>query len=151
LVTTFFFFNLLLSTKDILTGHPLIYLSDFTFIEGRFLKFSFLVIALSLSGLPPFLGFFTKFFIFTGIVFINYIFLVLFFIFYSLYTSVYYLRLFKQFFFISFTSSNKRFFKENSRLDILNFIFLGLLCSGCFIHNFIFDFCGYYILCLTSF
>lgn len=97
---TFFFFFILFYTKNILTGNLIFYISQISFIKNKYVIISLLVLFMSLAGLPPFLGFFTKFFIFTGIIFVNYIYIIIFFIFYTLYSSIYYLRIIKQLFFL---------------------------------------------------
>jgi NADH:ubiquinone oxidoreductase subunit 2 (subunit N) len=109
LLITFFFFLILFFTRNILTGNHLIYISDLIFIKDTYINLIFIIIFLSLSGFPPFLGFFSKFFIFSGIVFLNYINYVFFLIFYSIYSSVYYFRILKQLLFLNLKNKNNIF------------------------------------------
>ena len=109
-IMTFFFFILLFFTRNILTGNFLYYVSQFSFFKNKYAIWASAILFLSLAGIPPFIGFFSKFFIFSGIIFINFFFIICFFIFYSLISAIYYLRILKQMFFLKFTNSNLKFY-----------------------------------------
>lgn len=151
LLTTFLFFSVLFFTRNLLTGFLIFYISELSFIKNKLIIIFLIILFFSLSGLPPFLGFFGKFFIFSGILFINYFFVIFFFIFYSLYASIYYLRLIKQLFFIDLKYKNKVFYFYTSiyiRI-VLNFLFFTFFTSF-FTHNYLFRYCYFYILYLTT-
>ena len=125
LLTTFLFFSVLFFTRNLLTGFLIFYISELSFIKNKLIIIFLIILFFSLSSLPPFLGFFGRFFIFSGILFINYFFVILFFVLYSLYASIYYLRLIKQLFFIVLKNKNKVFYFYTSiyiRI-VLNFLF----------------------------
>ena len=148
---TFFFFLLLFFTRDILTGNLLIYISHFSFIKSKTAIVSLTILFLSLAGLPPFLGFFSKFFIFTGILFINHIFIILFFIVYSLYSAIYYLRIIKQLFFLHLKKSNIKYvFLINKLLKLIVNIFIFFLISSFYTTNLIFNYSYLIILYATT-
>jgi len=109
LLITFFFFFILFYTKDILTGNSIIYISDLTYIKNNYINIMFIIIFLSISGIPPFIGFFSKFFIFSGIIFLNHLNIVLFLILYSIYSSIYYFRILKQLLFLNKKKKNNFF------------------------------------------
>lgn len=147
---TFFFFFILLYTKNILTGSYLIYISQISYIKNKLIIISLTVLFLSLAGLPPFLGFFSKFFIFSGIVFVNYIYVILFFIFYSLYSSIYYFKILKQLYFFKIEKKNIFFFYINIYLEFLFKTILFIIISSFYNNSFIFKLCYLFIINLTT-
>jgi len=127
------------------------YLSEISFIKNKIILIALIVLFMSLAGLPPFLGFFSKFYIFTGIVFINYIYIIFFFILYSLYSSVYYFRILKQLFFLKIKNNNNCFyFYTNFYLYTIFNCMLFVLISSFYNSSFFFNFCYIYILYLTT-
>ena len=151
LFMTFFFFFILFFTKNLLTGNLMYYLSEISFIKNKIILIALIVLFMSLAGLPPFLGFFSKFYIFTGIVFINYIYIIFFFILYSLYSSVYYFRILKQLFFLKIKNNNNCFyFYTNFYLYTIFNCMLFVLISSFYNSSFFFNFCYIYILYLTT-
>lgn len=148
---TFFFFFILFFTRNILTGKLLYYLSDISFIKNKFILIALTVLFMSLAGLPPFIGFFSKFFIFTGIVFINYIYIILFFIIYSIYSSVYYLRVLKQLFLLQINKKKKLFFfYTNIYLYCIFNAILFVLFTSFYNTSYFFKICYFYIMYLTT-
>lgn len=141
---TFFFFLILFYTRDILTSNLLFYISQLSLIKNKIIIISLTTLFLSLSGLPPFLGFFSKFFIFSGIIFINYIFIVIFFIFYNIYSSVYYFRIIKLLIFLKIKThrNNLFYFYVSLYLEIILKTILCLFIFSFYHINFIFKLCN---------
>jgi NADH:ubiquinone oxidoreductase subunit 2 (subunit N) len=148
---TFFFFFILFYTRNILTGNILFYFLHIVFIKNKLVILALSLLFFSLAGLPPFIGFFSKFFIFTGIIFINHIYLIIFFIIYSLYSAVYYLRIIKQLFFLQTSKKNIQYiFYTNMYLKIIFNSIMIILFSSFKSTSFIFKLCYLYILQLTT-
>ena len=149
---TFLFFIIIFFTRNILKGSLLYYITDFSFVKTKVIQISFIVLFFSLSGLPPFLGFFGKCFIFLGIININYISLLFFFVFYSLYSSIYYLRLIKQLYFLQINHTKQTVFIFHTNIFLKTFINL-LLITLLFSFNSasnIFKLCFLYVNYLTN-
>ena len=151
-IMTFFFFIILFFTRNILTGHFIVYVTEFSFLKNKYLIWITSFLFLSLAGIPPFLGFFTKFFIFTGIVFVNFFFIIICFILYSILSAVYYLRILKQMFFLQYFNSNSKFyFFINWYLKIVIQIFNIFLLFSFYSTNYLFNLSKLLILKLTTF
>ena len=65
IITNITLFSIFLNLHSNLTGKPLVFLTDVTRIDPRrwIVKFGFSVVFFSLAGLPPFAGFFGKFYV----------------------------------------------------------------------------------------
>jgi proton-translocating NADH-quinone oxidoreductase chain N len=123
-------FSILLTIRVKKTFKKFKYLSDFSsiFYLNNFVGISFLVIFFSMSGIPPFAGFFSKFFIFFGTINNDLIIVSIFTILISGLGCFYYIRLIK---IIFFEVSNLNFIfydikKENSLVISFFTIFLTL-------------------------
>nr|YP_009476651.1 NADH dehydrogenase subunit 2 [Storeatula sp. CCMP1868]AVM81144.1 NADH dehydrogenase subunit 2 [Storeatula sp. CCMP1868] len=121
-------FSLLLNIKVKKTGQKLKYLSDLSsiFYLNNFLGVSFLIVFFSMSGIPPFAGFFSKFFIFLNTINNDLIIVSLFAILVSGLGCFYYIRLVKIMF---FEASNLDYIfidlkKENSLISSFFIIFI---------------------------
>mgnify|MGYP003974768301 CR=1 FL=1 len=148
---TFFFFYILFYTRNLLTGNLLYYISQFTFIKNKYVIWILSILFLSLAGIPPFIGFFSKFFIFSGIIFMNFFFIIIFFIIYSLISAIYYLRILKQIFFLQYIESNfKYYFFISYFLYIIPNFFIVLLCFSFYSTTYLLTMSSYFILCLTT-
>lgn len=151
-IMTFFFFLILFFTRNLLTGNLIFYISQFTFLKNKYVIWLASILFLSLAGIPPFIGFFGKFFIFSGIVFINFFFVILFFIFYSLISAIYYLRILKQIFFLQYVNSNYKFyFFISFYLKIISNIFFLFSIFSFFSTSFLFNLSSWIIKNLTTF
>jgi NADH-quinone oxidoreductase subunit N len=151
-IMTFFFFLILFFTRNLLTGNLIFYVSQFSFLKNKYVIWISSILFLSLAGIPPFIGFFGKFFIFSGIVFINFFFIILFFIFYSLISAIYYLRILKQIFFLQyFNSNNKFYFFISFYLSIISNFLIFFSISSFYSTSLIFNFCSHLIKSLTTF
>ena len=125
MILSLLFFIIIFNTRNILTGNYIYYISHFTFLENKEGKLLTTVLFLSLAGIPPFIGFFSKFFLFSGIVFINYIVIFFLIIFYTIYSAVYYLRIIKQIFFITYKKNNKKYyFFSNLSFKVITYIYV---------------------------
>lgn len=151
---TFFFFFIIFFTRNLLSGNLIYFLSEISFIKNKKILISLIILFMSLAGLPPFLGFFSKFFIFTGIVFINYVYIIIFFIFYSLYSSIYYFRILKQLLFLrvkkNYYKNNTFYFYSNNLLKFIYNLILLILITSFYNTSFLFKLCYLYILYLTT-
>lgn len=154
LLMTFFFFFIIFFTRNLLSGNLIYFLSEISFIKNKKILISLIILFMSLAGLPPFLGFFSKFFIFTGIVFINYVYIIIFFIFYSLYSSIYYFRILKQLLFLrikkNYYKNNTFYFYSNNLLKFIYNLILLILITSFYNTSFLFKLCYLYILYLTT-
>lgn len=158
LLMTFIFFFILFFTRNILSGILIYYLAQLTFLKNKEIKISFIILFFSLAGLPPFLGFFGKLFIFSGMVFINYLYILIFLILYSLYSSNYYLRLIKQLFFLSKNNKKNNKLMENKvyifyitfLLEVPFKFLILLLVTSIYTSNYLWRICHYYVLYLTT-
>ena len=149
---TFIFFFILFFTRNILTGNFLYYISQFTFLKNKYIIWISSILFLSLAGIPPFIGFFSKFFIFSGIIFINLYFIMLFFILYSLVSAIYYLRIIKQIFFLQYINNNNKFyFIINFYIIILINFFLLFSIFSFYSTTIVFNIATYIIYNLTNF
>ena len=149
---TFFFFIILFFTRNILTGNFIFYISQFSFIKNKYAIWIGSILFLSLAGIPPFIGFFSKFFIFSGIIFINFFVIIIFFIIYSIFSSIYYLRILKQFFFLQYLNNNFKFyFFINYYLLIITQFLIIFFTFSFFSTTYIFNLAHYIILRLTTF
>ena len=148
---TFFFFIILFFTRNILTGNFIFYITDFSFFKNKYLIWASSILFLSLAGIPPFIGFFSKFFIFSGIIFINFFFIILFFIMYSLVSAIYYLRILKQIFFLKHNNKNFKFYLYiNFYLYIISNFFLFFFIFSFFSTSIVFNVAYVLILRLTT-
>ena len=149
---TFFIILILFFIRNLLTGNLIFYVSQFSFLKNKYVIWISSILFLSLAGIPPFIGFFGKFFIFSGIVFINFFFIILFFIFYSLISAIYYLRILKQIFFLQyFNSNNKFYFFISFYLSIISNFLIFFSISSFYSTSLIFNFCSHLIKSLTTF
>ena len=150
-IMTFFFFIILFFTRNILTGNFIFYITDFSFFQNKYLIWASSILFLSLAGIPPFIGFFSKFFIFSGIIFINFFFIILFFIMYSLVSAIYYLRILKQIFFLKHNNKNFKFYLYiNFYLYIISNFFLFFFIFSFFSTSIVFNVAYVLILRLTT-
>ena len=151
-IMTFFFFILLFFTRNILTGNFIFYISQFSYFKNKYAILTSSILFLSLAGIPPFIGFFSKFFIFSGIIFINFFFIISFFIFYSLISAIYYLRVLKQIFFLKLKNNNFKFYLFiNYYLYIFCNFFLCFFIFSFFSTSYLFKLSSYLILRLSTF
>ena len=151
-IMTFFFFLILFFTRNVLTGNLIFYVSQFSFLKNKYVIWISSILFLSLAGIPPFLGFFGKFFIFSGVIYINFIFIIFFFIFYSLISAIYYLRILKQILFLQhFKTNNKFFFLISFHLYIISNFLMVLTISSFFSTPIIFKICFNLVKVLTTF
>jgi proton-translocating NADH-quinone oxidoreductase chain N len=99
--TMFIIFSILLAVRLKKMNQKLKYLSDFSsmFYLHSYVGFSFLIVLFSMSGIPPFAGFFSKFFIFFSTINNDLILISFFAILLSGAGCFYYIRLIKIFFF----------------------------------------------------
>ena len=90
---------------------------------------AFTIVFLSISGLPPFLGFYTKYFLFSSLINSNYYFLLFFSIFSSVLTSFVYIRFIKLIWFerseVYININNNFFISKENNLNIIDY-FLAL-------------------------
>src|SRR5260370_32739292 len=65
IITNIALFSIFLNLRNNITGKPLVFLTDLNRIDPRrwIVKFSFSCVFFSLAGLPPFAGFFGKFYV----------------------------------------------------------------------------------------
>lgn len=121
-------FSILLSVRIKKTEQKLKYLSDFSsiFYLNNFIGVCFLIILFSMGGIPPFAGFFSKFFVFFSAINSDLIFVSLFTILVSGFGCFYYIRIIKIMF---FENDNMNFIfytlrKENSLIISFSVLFL---------------------------
>ena len=149
---TFFFFLILFYTRNLLTGNLIYYISQFTFLKNKYVIWLLSMLFLSLAGIPPFIGFFSKFFIFSCIIYMNFFFIIILFILYSLVSAVYYLRILKQIFFLQHINNNyKFFFFINFYLKIFCNIFICFLVSSFYSTSYLFSYMSYLIKSFSTF
>lgn len=123
---------ILIINTNLLKDYYIIELSGLHYIN-KILSFSWLIIFLSIAGIPPFSGFISKWFILWNIICFDYIFSSIILILFSIIGAIYYLRIVKTIYFqkqssyINWTRIlNKNNHNENKFNDNLNLIFLGL-------------------------
>ena len=151
-IMTFFFFIILFFTRNILTGNFIFYISQFSYFKNKYAIWASSILFLSLAGIPPFIGFFSKFFIFSGIIFINFFFIICFFIFYSLISAIYYLRILKQIFFLKLKNNNFKFYLFiNYYLYIICNFFLCFFIFSFFSTSYLFKISSFLVLRLSTF
>jgi NADH:ubiquinone oxidoreductase subunit 2 (subunit N) len=149
---TFFFFLILFFTRNILTGNLISYTSQFSFLKNKHVIWMASMLFLSLGGIPPFIGFFSKFFIYGGIVFLNFFFIILFFIFYSLISAIYYLRVLKQMLFLQFCNSNsKHYLFINYYLHFFSNIFIFFFIFSLYSTTYLYNISNFLIIRLTTY
>ena len=133
LLTLFLFFLLFFISKYYNNNTEFIFNSDFTGLGKKLpiLSLGFTVVFLSLAGIPPMLGFFTKFFITVALVNSNHYFLTLFSLLMSVVVSFVYLRFIK---IIWFDFTDKKFIPISGDINIyfLSFLCFFLCCVLCF-------------------
>lgn len=95
------FFIFLLSVKKASNFSSLKYIYELKFLKesNSFLAYLLMIVFFSNAGIPPFLGFFSKFFVFLALVNQKYYFICIFIIFLSVVSTVYYIRLVRFLFF----------------------------------------------------
>ena len=148
---SFFFFIILFYTRNLITGNLIYYISQFAYLKNKYIIWILSFLFLSFAGIPPFIGFFGKFFIFSGIIFINYFLVIFFFIIYSLISAIYYLRILKQIFFLEFKKNNNQFyFFINFYMYIISNIFLIFFIFSFYSTSLIFNICSFWIKNLTT-
>jgi len=123
-VIIFAFLLMTIRTKSYNTQRSIIYVSDLGLLKKTnfFLGLCFSIALLSFAGIPPFAGFFAKFYIFYELWFAGYVFSVLTMILMSLFSTYYYLRFIKCLFF----SLNKKT-TQLTQTDLLNKITISIL------------------------
>jgi len=99
------------------------------FFLSNHLKYFFISSILSLGGLPPFLGFLPKWVIINSILYFKINFIIYFFIFITLTTLIYYLKICFSTYLIMYSELNWNFknFWSNKRIKILSFIIINSL------------------------
>lgn len=121
---------ILIINTSLLKDYYIIELSGLHYIN-KILSLSWLVIFLSIAGIPPFSGFISKWFVLWNIICFDYIFSSIILILFSIIGAVYYLRVVKTIYFqkqSSYISWTRILNKNNNNKlnDNLNLIFLGL-------------------------
>jgi len=91
------FFNFFLNTYQIYTNKPLLFFSDIKYFNKKNPLLSFLIafFLFSFAGLPPFAGFFGKYFLFVSLINSNMYFLLIISLFSSLISLYYYIKIIK--------------------------------------------------------
>jgi NADH-quinone oxidoreductase subunit N len=149
LVMLFGFFSLVLSLRKQHAGVSIIYLTDFFYLRKSsvILKFLFVLIFFSLAGIPPLVGFFSKFYLFFSAVEASYYILPVVGVLSSVLSTFYYIRCIK---IINFEKifCNSHLEKINNLNIYLVIFFVLLLLLFCFSPNFLFV--ESYHLCLIA-
>jgi NADH-quinone oxidoreductase subunit N len=142
-VVIFSFLLMTMGVKSCNTRRAIIYVSDLGLLKNTnfFLGLCFSIALLSFAGLPPFAGFFVKFYIFYELWFAGYVFSVILMIIMSLISTYYYLRFIKCLFF----SSNRKLI-QLTQTNFLNKLIISL---STFFLSFYFLWSAYFYLILT--